>query len=74
MSKFDVKVVKAIDQTSGSAEIAKFLGCEMPDKGFDVDFWKMTMPIPFVQDPDGNLIELLQQGAWSTGNMKTNLT
>lgn len=61
MSQCDVKVIKAIDQSSGSAEVAKFLGCEAPDKGFDVDFWKMALPVPFVEDPDGNLIELIPQ-------------
>lgn len=54
------KVVKDVDEYAGSAEVAKFLGCKAPEEGFEPDFWNMALPVPFVEDPDGNLIEILQ--------------
>jgi lactoylglutathione lyase len=54
-----VKVMKEAGSTLGSEVVATFLGCETPDKGLDRSLWEAAADIPFVEDPDGYLIEII---------------
>lgn len=56
----NVKVVKEAGVAQGSEVVATFLGCETPDKGFDRGLWEAAVAVPFVEDPDGYLIEIIQ--------------
>ncbi|KAM5374296.1 hypothetical protein ACJZ2D_006621 [Fusarium nematophilum] len=55
----NVKVVKEAGVAQGSEVAATFLGCETPDKGFDKSLWEAAVAVPFVEDPDGYLIEII---------------
>ncbi|KAJ3535076.1 hypothetical protein NM208_g7287 [Fusarium decemcellulare] len=55
----NVKVLKEAGVVQGSEVAATFLGCETPDKGFDRSLWEAAIAVPFVEDPDGYLIEII---------------
>lgn len=56
-----VKVVKEVGSSLGSEVVATFLGTESPDKGLDTYLWQAAVDIPFLEDPDGYLIEIIPQ-------------
>ncbi|WAO91598.1 Hypothetical protein NCS54_00907600 [Fusarium falciforme] len=55
----NVKVLKEAGVAQGSEVAATFLGCETPDKGLDRSLWTAAVAVPFVEDPDGYLIEII---------------
>jgi lactoylglutathione lyase len=55
----NVKILKEAGVTQGSEVVAAFLGCDTPDKGFDRPLWEAAVAVPFVEDPDGYLIEII---------------
>ncbi|GKZ27793.1 hypothetical protein AbraIFM66951_006751 [Aspergillus brasiliensis] len=55
----NVRILKEAGVTQGSEVVSTFLGCDMPDKGFDRPLWEATVAVPFVEDPDGYLIEII---------------
>ncbi|EHK19786.1 uncharacterized protein TRIVIDRAFT_156108 [Trichoderma virens Gv29-8] len=55
----NVKIVKDAGEAQGLEVMSTFLGCETPDKGFDKPLWDLAVAVPFVEDPDGYLIELI---------------
>ncbi|KAH6642093.1 glyoxalase family protein [Boeremia exigua] len=59
LKSHDIKFVKEAGTADHSGVAASFLGCEAPGKGFDKSLWEAVVPIPFVQDPDGYLIEII---------------
>lgn len=63
MERHNVKFVQKDNELVGSRDIAKFLAAEDPDRGFDAQFWEMSKTVPFVEDPDGYLIEILPNNA-----------
>lgn len=57
-----LKVVKEMGTRVNQELIAAALGAENPDQGRNTGLWDMVQQIPFVQDPDGYLIELVPNG------------
>lgn len=55
----DIKIVKESGVAQGSEVVSTFLGCDTPDKGVDRPLWEAVVPVPFVEDPDGYLIEII---------------
>lgn len=55
----NVKVMKEAGTSKGSEAVSSFLGCDTPDKGLDRTLWELARAIPFVEDPDGYLIEII---------------
>lgn len=55
----NVKILKEAGEAQGSEVVSTFLGCDMPDKGFDRFLWEAVVAVPFVEDPDGYLIEII---------------
>ncbi|GFF26188.1 lactoylglutathione lyase [Aspergillus udagawae] len=55
----NVKILKEAGVAQGSEVVATFLGCDTPDKGFDRPLWEAALAVPFVEDPDGYLIEII---------------
>ncbi|EAW21008.1 glyoxalase family protein [Aspergillus fischeri NRRL 181] len=55
----NVKILKEAGVAQGSEVVSTFLGCDMPDKGFDRPLWEAVVAVPFVEDPDGYLIEII---------------
>ncbi|KAH7207851.1 Glyoxalase/Bleomycin resistance protein/Dihydroxybiphenyl dioxygenase [Fusarium redolens] len=57
--KQGVRILKETGDSRGFEVISTFLGCETPDKGFDKSLWEAAVPVPFIEDPDGYLIEII---------------
>lgn len=55
----NVRILKEAGVAQGSEVVATFLGCDTPDKGFDRPLWEAAVAVPFVEDPDGYLIEII---------------
>ncbi|OJZ80161.1 hypothetical protein ASPFODRAFT_212868 [Aspergillus luchuensis CBS 106.47] len=55
----NVKILKEAGVAQGSEVVSTFLGCDTPDKGFDRSLWEAVVAVPFVEDPDGHLIEII---------------
>ncbi|UPK92043.1 hypothetical protein LCI18_002978 [Fusarium solani-melongenae] len=55
----NVKVLKEAGVVQGSEVVTTFLGCETPDKGLDKSLWQAVIGVPFIEDPDGYLIEII---------------
>jgi lactoylglutathione lyase len=55
----DVRVLKHTGTAEHSGVAASFLGCATPDKGFDKWLWEAVVPVSFVADPDGYMIEII---------------
>ncbi|KAH7079931.1 glyoxalase family protein [Paraphoma chrysanthemicola] len=55
----DIKIVKHSGTAHGSEVAARFLGCALPDSGLDRGLWDAMVNVPFVEDPDGYLIEII---------------
>lgn len=65
LKSHNIDIVKDIGTSVGSEVVASFLGCETPDKGYDKFLWEAVVTVPFVQDPDGYLIELIPHSGLS---------
>jgi lactoylglutathione lyase len=55
----NVKILKEAGVAQGSEVVSTFLGCDTPEKGFDRSLWEAVVAVPFVEDPDGYLIEII---------------
>ncbi|KAL3487036.1 glyoxalase family protein [Aspergillus germanicus] len=55
----NVRVLKEAGSSQGLEVVPTFLGCDAPDKGKDASFWEAAVGIPFLEDPDGYLIEII---------------
>lgn len=55
----NIDILKDVGTAVGSEVVASFLGCETPEKGHDKSLWEAVVNLPFVQDPDGYLIEII---------------
>lgn len=55
----NVKILKKAGEAANSEVVARFLGCEVPEKGFDKGFWEAVVAVPFLEDPDGYMIEMI---------------
>ena len=62
-----LKVVKEMGSRINQEVIAAALGAEDPKQGRNIGLWDMVQQIPFVQDPDGYLIELVSYGNSESG-------
>ncbi|KAH9204994.1 glyoxalase family protein [Leptodontidium sp. 2 PMI_412] len=59
LASHDIRILKYAGTADGSEVVCSFLGCETPDKGYDKGLWEAVVAVPFVQDPDGYLIEII---------------
>ncbi|KAH7086238.1 glyoxalase family protein [Paraphoma chrysanthemicola] len=59
LNAHDVKIVKHSGTAHGSEVPARFLGCALPDSGLHRELWDAMVNVPFVEDPDGYLIEII---------------
>ena len=59
ITSHDIKILKEAGTAQGSDVVFSFLGCETPDKGCDKGLWEAVVNVPFVEDPDGYLIEII---------------
>ncbi|KAJ5826467.1 hypothetical protein N7447_003230 [Penicillium robsamsonii] len=54
-----VRVMKEAGSTPSLEVVATFLGCETPEKCFGSSLWQAAADIPFVEDQDGYLTEII---------------
>ena len=59
LATHNISILKNAGTAQGSKVAASFLGCEAPDKGYDKALWEAVVAVPFVEDPDGHLIEII---------------
>lgn len=59
LSSQNVRILKKAGTVDCSEVAASFLGCEKPGKGYDKSLWEAVVAVPFVEDPDGHLIEII---------------
>ena len=59
LASHDIRILKKAGTADGSEVVCSFLGCETPEKGYDKELWQAVVAVPFVQDPDGYLIEII---------------
>ncbi|KAG4426298.1 hypothetical protein IFR04_000481 [Cadophora malorum] len=59
LTSHDIKILKKAGTAQDSDVVCSFLGCETPDKGYDKGLWEAVVNVPFVEDPDRYLIEII---------------
>ncbi|EXJ75059.1 uncharacterized protein A1O5_01755 [Cladophialophora psammophila CBS 110553] len=59
--QFDVRIVKDVDATAGLDEVGSLIGLETQTQGRNETFLEMVKSVVFIQDPDGNYIELVPE-------------